>query len=168
MRQFAISPLLLVLLVGVPFYGLSIAQGPGAATTGNESAEAKKLKIVPLVTVKPGEKKELLLSTWCTVGITRGGGFHLTEMRDGKAVGSERKKIYRRDGVVIAVPNFDEAKKFANSSEYEPLKQHNIAAFKVTITAESDAKPGLMEMHLVDATCSGHCKTDFRVIVVER
>jgi hypothetical protein len=35
------------------------------------------------------------------------------------------------------------------------------------VTASKDAKPGLIELHLNDATCSGHCSTDFRVLVLE-
>lgn len=76
-------------------------------------------------------------------------------------------KSYSEGGVTITVPAFQEAEQFASAQEYALLKEHDLNAFKVSITASPDATVGLMEMHLVDATCGGHCKTDFRVLVVE-
>lgn len=163
MRRF-VRPVLLLGIMAISLYAISNAQD---AAPEKESADAAKFKIVPLVTLKPGETKELLLSTWCTVGVTRGGGFDLAEMRDGKPVGNGTK-TYREGGVTISVPDFDEGEKFASSPEYALLKERDVDAFKVTVTASASAKPGLMEMHLVDATCAGHCKTDFRVLVVAK
>ena len=158
----------------VPVLGLFLASynSPYSDVTAAESSAAEKSKfvIVPLVTLKPGETKELLLSTWCTVGVTRGGGFNLAEMRDGAPVFNHSplsgNKKFEKNGVKISVPEFSEATGFAASKEFAPLKKYNIDAFKVTITAAEDAEPGLLEMHLLDATCAGHCKTDFRVVVV--
>lgn len=130
--------------------------------------DAQRLVIVPLVTIQPGQTRTLLLTTKCTVGVTRGGGFGLSEMRDGKPFGGgyDVKKYHQR-GVTITVPDFNEGPKFASSPEFAALHKLGVNAFQVTISAADDAQPGLLEIHLVDSTCSGHCKTDFRVLVVE-
>lgn len=160
---------LLLSLTSISLFALSMAQDVDPASVEQSQSEAEKLAIVPLVIVKPGETKELTLSTWCTVGATRGGGFGLTEMRDGKPTGSGHDvKSYSRVGVNISVPDFKQGTEFASSPEFAALKKLDIDAFKVTVSASRDAKPGLLEMHLVDSTCSGHCKTDFRVLVVAR
>lgn len=166
MRHFA-TPSLLLMLLSISLYAISNAQESDSTSSDQNSSETQKLKIVPLVVVKAGETKELLLSTWCTVGVTRGGGFNLTEMRDGKPKGNGGK-TYSARGVTISVPDFEEGERFASSSEYSLLKKHNIDAFKVSITASETAQSGLLEMHLIDATCSGYCNTDFRVLVVEQ
>lgn len=166
MRSFATRLFILVALA-ICFYAISTAQEQNSATTDKNSSKAQQLKIVPLVTIKPGESKELLLSTWCTVGVTRGGGFGLTEMRDGKPKG-DGAKSYSEGGVTLSVPNFEDGAKFASSPEYSLLKERNVDPFKVTISASLEAKPGLLEMHLLDSTCSGDCETDFRVLVVEQ
>jgi hypothetical protein len=101
------------------------------------------------------------------VGITRGDGLELTEMRDGKLTRNGTKS-HSEGGVTISVPNYQEGEKFASLPEYSLLKNRNIDVFKVSVTASSDATARLMEMHLVDATCGGHCQTDFRVLVVGR
>ena len=171
MRQPGILFLLLTLPT-VSFFAISNAQEANSTTT-NENASAKaQLVIVPLVTLKPGETKELLLSTWCTVGPTRGGGFSVAEMRNGRPIFENStlkgNGLFSKRGVTITVPDFDAGTKFAGSAEFAPLKKRSIDAFKVTIAASRDAQPGILEMHLVDATCAGYCKTDFRVLVVER
>ena len=146
------------------------AQDSGETPADERATEEKRLKIVPLAVVQPGETRELLLATWCTVGITRGGGFGLTEMRDGKPVGGGHSvKSYSEGGVTITVPDFEKGVEFASLPEFAALKELKTQAFKVTITASEDAKPGkLLDMHLVDSTCAGHCKTDFRVLVIGR
>lgn len=167
MRQQISSTLLLTLIV-VSVFAIASAQEVATPTSDESVSDEKKMVIVPLVVMKPGEKKDLLLSTWCTVGITRGGGFGLTEMRDGEPVGDGHDvKSYRQGGITISVPSFKEGEAFANSPQFAGLKKSHIAPFKVTIAASRDAKPGLLEMHLVDSTCAGQCKTDFRVLVVE-
>ena len=89
-------------------------------------------------------------------------------MMDGASFGGgANSKSYSRAGVKITVPSFEEGTEFAKLPEFAALKDRHFNAFQVTVTAASDAKPGLMEMHLVDSTCSGHCKTDFRVLVVK-
>lgn len=171
MRTLAIA---LVLLVGFScaYLATSAAQDSGSASSAAKAAETSRFVIVPLVAIRPGETQELLLSTWCTVGVTRGGGFSVAEMRDGKAhfesptLKGNRK--FRERGITVTVPDFAEGVAFAATKEFEALKKHNVAPFRVTIEASSDAKPGeFFEMHLLDATCSGHCKTDFRVLVLE-
>ncbi|MDE0863519.1 MAG: hypothetical protein OSA98_07005 [Rubripirellula sp.] len=169
MRQLTSSFLLLTILF-VPLYAISKAQEP--IPLKSKSSKTQDLKIVPLVTLKPGETKELIFSTWCTVGVTRSGGFSLAEMIGGEPQFTQSKlqgnRSYNKGGVTISVPDFDEGKKFASSSTYSLLKRNNLDAFRVTIAAASTAKSGLLEMHLLDATCAGHCKTDFRVLVVEQ
>ncbi|WP_425395310.1 hypothetical protein [Aeoliella sp.] len=150
-------------------FSLAFGEDPQPATEPEEhTAHQREPKILPLVIVQPGETKELLLSMWCTVDITRGGGLGLTEMRDGKPLGTDSEvKTYSRDGVTMTVPDFEQGVAFAKSEKFALLEEHDLHAFKVTIEAAEDAKPGLMEMHLIDSTCSGRCETDFRVLVVE-
>lgn len=171
MRQLA-TLFLLVTLPTVSFFAISNAQEADSPATDKASSERAQFVIVPLITLKPGERKEVLFSTWCTVGITRGGGFSLAEMRDGKPMFDYSKllhgnRLFSKGGVTISVPSFEEGTKFAGSAEFAPLKELNVAAFKVTISASVDAEPGVLEMHLVDATCAGSCRTDFRVLVVK-
>ena len=169
MRQLTSSFLLLTILF-VSLYAISKAQEP--TPLKSNSSKTQDLKIVPLVTLKPGETKELVFSTWCTVGATRGGGLSLAEMIGGKPQFLQStlqgNRSYNKGGVTISVPDFDEGEKFARSSTFALLRRNNIDAFIVTIAAASTAKTGLLEMHLLDATCAGHCKTDFRVLVVEQ
>jgi hypothetical protein len=167
MRQHLTIASLLSLVV-ISVFAISPAQEVATPNPNETESDGKKLLIVPLVAVKPGETKELILSTWCTVGVTRGGGFGLTEMRDGKPVGGGHDvKSYREGGLTISVPSFKEGVTFASEPEFALLTERHIAPFKVTVAASRDAKPGLFEMHLVDSTCAGQCKTDFRVLVVE-
>ena len=159
---------LLVCIGAASFLALSNAQDSGA--THNHGSEANRLVIVPLVKVKPGESKEILFSTSCTVGATRGGGFSLAEMKHGRPqfeqAGLKGSRVFNKNGVTISVPDFQEGPEFASREEFATLKQLGVNAFQVTISASDQAEPGLLEMHLLDATCSGRCKTDFRVLVV--
>lgn len=170
MRQLA-TLFLLVTLPTVSFFAISSAQEANSPATDKASSEKAQLVIVPLITLKPGERKEVFFSTWCTVGVTRGGGFSLAEMHNGKPIFDNStlhgNRLFNKRGVTISVPSFEEGAKLASSAEFEPLKKLNLDAFKVTIVASVDAQPGVLEMHLVDATCAGDCKTDFRVLVVE-
>jgi hypothetical protein len=158
-------------IVPLSLVALSVLLGLGYVMAEDKtvSPQGTPLKIVPLVALKPGETKELLLTTHCTVGITRSDGFQLAEMRDGSPVVDKTPgyagATYARDGVTIKLPGWAAATKFASSAPFEDLSKKGIQAFVVTVSATNDAKPGLFEMHLVDATCSGHCNTDFRVFV---
>lgn len=160
---------LLVVLQMFLTLGVVLAHDPASAPTDIDPHTKKPLKIVPLVSLKPGETKNLLLSTHCTVGSTRGGGFEFTEMRDGARKDGQTKGYegasYSRDGVVIKVPGWEAAEKFASSPPYASLRESGIAVFEITVSASSEAKQGLLELHLLDATCSGDCNTDFRVLV---
>lgn len=163
-RGWSVLALPILLVIGVAFAQESKTTPP--TTVPNTK---KPLKIVPIVTLKPGETKKLLLSTHCTVGATRGGGFQINEMRggipkEGQTTGSEGA-TYSRDGIVISVPGWEAAEKFASSAAYASLKKAGIAVFEVSVSASKEAPSGLLEFHLSDATCSGHCDTDFRVLV---
>ncbi len=63
---------------------LSLAQDPSSPANAVVAHGTKPLKIVPIVVLKPGETTKLLLSTHCTVGGTRGGGFEFAAMKDAK------------------------------------------------------------------------------------
>jgi len=133
--------------------------------------ELPKLKIVPLVVLKAGETKELLLSTRCTVGITRSEGLQVGEMLDGQFTVDDSDqetngRVWQRHGLSAEVPDFKKATLFAALPEYEPLKKNGIDAFVVVVAAAKDAQAGLHELHIADATCSGTCVTDFRVLVL--
>jgi hypothetical protein len=152
--------LVVSVLAVIAFTGFdhSGAQPPKTETPKGGPAKAR---IVPVVMLKPGETKELLLSTWCTVGITRSEGLLVRETTD-KATGG---KVWKRDGVTVEVPGFEEATKAA-APVYSALKKQGLDAFIVKVTAAKDAKPGLYDLHVADFTCSGACDTDFRVLVI--
>jgi len=133
-------------------------------------ADAKS-KIIPVVVVKPGESRELVMSTWCLVSITRGGGLSIGMMKGGSfddlKDGNDRKaKVWKLAGITVEVPDFGEAEKVAGSPLYTPLKEKGINAFVVKVKAAEDARPGLLNLHLADNTCSGNCAADFRVLIV--
>ena len=44
----------------------------------------------------------------------------------------------------------------------QELKEKGINAFVVKVTAAENAKPGLLNLHLADTTCSGSCASDRR------
>lgn len=170
MRQLAVL-LSLLILPTASFLAISSAHEDGSATTKKQSSPQKQLDIIPLVTLKPGETKEVLFSTQCTVGITRGGGLSLAEMRDGKPFFEKSllqgNRSYSRQGVTITAPTFDEGTTFAASAEFAALRKLHLDAFRITITAAPDAQPGVLEMHIADNTCAGQCRADFRVLVLE-
>jgi hypothetical protein len=128
-------------------------------------------KITHVVLVQPGESKELVMSTWCRVGITRGGGLSVKMMTGGsfddlKDSNDRQSKTWKLAGITIQVPDFGDAEKGAELPIFAPLKKKGINAFVVKITAAEDAKPGLLNLHLADTTCSGNCESDFRVLIV--
>lgn len=142
-----------------------------AASTPVQAAlnSAIPLEIVPIVVLQPGESREILLSTHCTVGATRSGGFGIVEMIDGEPVSDDETghdgASYARDGVTISVLGWDDADAFAASAPYAAVHEQGIQVFPVTVSATDDAEPGLMEVHLIDSTCSGNCRTNLRVLV---
>lgn len=143
-------------------------QQPTTPAAPTEKEKAAKLKIVPVLVIKPGEERELTLSTECTVGLTRGGGFNLVEIGSkGESVGAHGK-VWKRDGVTVETPDFATGEKQAAAPEYKPLHDAGVNVFHVKVTADKDAKPGIVNLHLVDQTCSGWCSTDFRVLVVAK
>ena len=137
----------------------------GIALSGAQQSKPepeKDSRILPVVVLKAGETKELVMTVSCTHGITRGGGLSVKLMGDTQ----KSTKTWKRDGVAVEVPDFDEAVKGANAAIYAPLKEQNLNAFTVKVTTTSDAKPGLLNFHLANDTCSGNCASDFRVLVV--
>ncbi len=144
-------------------------QDTGNVTSGEKVSAAVKPEsdenIVPIVIARPGQVKEFFFTTECTLGITRSAGLSVSEMVDGKLV-SFSEKEYDRDGIAIKVSDYREATEFNSSSQFAPLAEKGLGVFKVTISIDPRAKPTFKDVHLADATCSGHCKTDFRIFVV--
>lgn len=146
------------------------SQGPSPSSS--KAAEEADSRILPVVMLKPGETKELLMTVACRVGSTRGGGLWVRAMEDSsypaeKGDSERYPKTLKRGGLTITVPDFDEAEKKAGLPIYAPLAKKGLNAFIVKVTASKDAKPGLLNLHLADTTCSGGCETDFRVLVIE-
>jgi hypothetical protein len=142
-----------------------MALGPSNAQQAKQAdnAQGPNPRIVPVVMLKAGEKKELLLATWCRVGATRGGGLMIRAMDQGF---QERSKLWKRDGLTVEVPDFGQAEKVAAEPVYAPLRKKGLNAFIVKLSATKDARAGLVDLHVADSTCSGACDTDIRVIVV--
>jgi hypothetical protein len=120
-------------------------------------------KIVPVIALKPGETKELLMCAPCTL-FTRGGGLIIQAM--GESAEKQERTVWKKEGVTVQVPAMGDAFTASNAPVYKPLSDKGLSTFVVTVTAAKDAKPRLIEMHLADQTCSGTCETDFRVLVV--
>ncbi len=167
------SPWLVLTLAFCAAIAFVALRPSGAEQTAKKptNEEQPSSKITPVVMLKPGEKKELLLSTWCRVGVTRGGGLSVGVMEKGRVqyqseFGWQKSKVWKRDGLTLEVPDFGEAEKVAAQPVYAPLKEKGLNAFVVKVTAAKDAKPGLLNVHVADSTCSGNCDTDFRVLVV--
>lgn len=159
----------LVIAGAIIFAGINHTKGqqPKAETAPTEKEKAAKLKIVPVLVINPGEERELTLSTECTVGITRGGGFNLMEIGKGNGFGANTK-VWQRDGLTIEAPDFATGEKQTAEPQYKPLREAGLNVFRVKVTAAKEAKPGVVNLHLVDQTCSGWCSADFRVLVVGR
>lgn len=143
---------------------------PNSVVAADEAAPPKAFKekdtqIVPVLCVCPGEKKECVLSTECTVGLTRGGGLSIREMGDPAYPLNDMKKTWTKAGLTLTVPDFGEAIKVAASPQFAALKEKGLDAFIVTAEASKDATEGMYEIHLADSTCSGHCRTTLRVVV---
>jgi hypothetical protein len=145
----------------------------GASPSPTKPAEEQvDRRILPVVILKPGETKELLMTAACHLKITRGGGLWVRAMPDSsypeeKGDSEREPKTLKRGGLTITVPDFGEAEKHAAQPIYAPLTKKGLNAFIVKVTASKDTKPGLLNLHLADTTCSGSCETDFRVLVIE-
>jgi len=153
---------ILILGIAVLVAGIAISQQPKAELPKPEPVQEKDYRILPLVVLKAGETKEQVMTVSCHLGPTRGGGLFVKLMGDAE----KNTKIWKRDGVTIEVPDFDEATKGTNAPIYAPLKEKSLNAFTVKVTTTPEAKPGLFNFHLADETCSGSCSSDFRVLVV--
>jgi hypothetical protein len=136
-----------------------------------QPAQARTTRIMPLVVVAPGETKTVYFSGECTVDITRGGGLAVAEMVDGKrpviGLPNDDDKVFSRAGVTVTVPTMSEAPKLDKRmrSGAQAAMARVRPVFPVTVTAAADAKPVAIDLHLLDATHSSHCKTDFTVVV---
>lgn len=159
---------LLLTLAVMSFFAFFRAQEGRSPTTKKPSSGHTELDIIPLITLEPGEKR-LLFSRRCTVGLTRCGGFSVAEMRDGKPHFERSTREGNRSlstlGVPIMALDFEEGIGFASAPECAPLEALGIHAFTITLTASSEAQPGIVDMHLADTTCCGHCGANVRVLV---
>jgi hypothetical protein len=148
-------------VVAVTTFDLSGARQPKVEPP---KADPAKTRIVPLVLVRPGESKDLLLCSRCTVGLNRSAGLRVGETRDGRLV--NEAKVWRKCGVTVEVPDFQAGEKAAAAPVYAPLRKQGLDVFVARITAATDAAPGVYDLHIADETCSGTCDTDFRILVV--
>jgi hypothetical protein len=157
-------PVIMCLVAAAVTYTNSAAQEPKTTSDPAPKEEPQKGRIVPVVSLKPGETKELLMSAPCAL-LTRGGGLLVRDM--GESASKERT-VWRKNGVTVELPNMGEAAKAASAPIYEPLKSKGLSPFVVKVSASKDAKIGLIDLHIADETCSGTCSTDFRVLVLEQ
>ena len=130
-----------------------------------QAIKEKDTQIVPVICLQPGEKKACVLSTECTVGVTRGGGLSVREMGAPPHAADKKLKSWTKAGTTVTAPDFGEAAKTASSPQFAALKLRGYDAFVVTAEATNDAAEGMYEIHLADDTCSGHCKTTLRIVV---
>jgi hypothetical protein len=156
---------LAVIVIGCVVAALVSLTNSGADEPAPPSQEEQpKGRIVPVVLVRPGETKELRLSTSCAL-LTRGRGLLVRELKEGPA--PQEGKVWIRDGVTVEVPDYYAAAQAAGAANYAPLKDAGLWAFVVKVSATDEAKPGLINLHIADETCSGTCDTDLRVLVAE-
>lgn len=154
---------------------LAIATAADPATEATKPAKpvpAKPTRIIPLIVVAPGETKTVLFMCECAVGVTRGGGLALAPMAIGgtpppAGTTTADGNTFRHAGVTVSVPDDEKARALD-----EKLRARSLVALAkirpvvpVTVSAEPGAAPVAIDLHLVDATCSGHCHTDFTVVV---
>jgi hypothetical protein len=144
-----------VALVGLARFAPTGAQEP-AAKAKTAEPEPTAGRIVPVVALKPGESKEMLLSTSCPL-VSRGIGLHVRDPKDPTAR-PERDQAWTRDGVTVTFDPAPDTSPMAAAAG-------GVHLFLVKVTAAAEAKPGLLDLHVADSTCSGTCLTDFRVLV---
>lgn len=164
MRIFG-SAFLLAVAAVIVLVGFDRAGGQQSKVESPETEPARE-RIVPVVLLKPGERKDLLLSTKCTVGATRSGGFDVREIEGDAAHAALSAKVWKQNGVMVEVPDFETGLKQSALPQYELLKKAGVNVFSVSVAASEDAQPGAYNLHLADFTCNGTCATDFRVLVV--
>ncbi|MBO0698645.1 MAG: hypothetical protein J2P46_09640 [Zavarzinella sp.] len=145
-----------VAVIGFATFAPTGAQEPAAKAKAAEP-EPTPGRIVPVVALKPGESKEMLLSTSCAL-TTRGYGLYVRDPKDAPAR-PERDKPWTRDGVTVTFDKTPDSSPMAAAAG-------GVHLFLVKVTAAADAKPGLLDLHVADSTCSGTCLTDFRVLVL--
>ncbi|MFM7520592.1 MAG: hypothetical protein ACKO9B_09015 [Planctomycetota bacterium] len=166
-----------LVVAGIVALTTAMADEPATAAKGATKAAAKPApvkptRIIPLVVVAPGETKTVLFSCECPVGVTRGGGLELSAMTSGEGTApvgttSADGDTFRHAGVTVSVPDDEEAsrldKKLRSRALVALAKRRPVVP--VTVSAEPGTAPVAIDLHLVDATCSGHCHTDFTVVV---
>jgi hypothetical protein len=151
-----------VVVAGCVIAAAAIVSSPAQEPKAAPMPEPSK-RIVPVVALKPGETKELLLCAPCRL-LTRGGGLIVKGMSE--SADKQERTIWTKDGVTVEVPKMGEATQAAAAPAYKPLNDKSLSAFVVTVRAAKNAKPRLIEIHLADETCSGTCETDFRVLLL--
>jgi hypothetical protein len=135
---------------------LLAAAGWRGPTAADVPAEPLRDRIVPVLTLRPGETKEVELSSSCA-RITRGRGLLLREMGAGL---EKANKTWSKDGVSAS---FVEG---AAAAQPAALEKKGLKSFAVRVAAAKECKPCLIELHVADETCSGICSTDLRVVIV--
>jgi hypothetical protein len=134
---------------------LAVLTSLSLRTTADESKEKSIDRIVSTLVLKPGEAKELILSSSC-MRITRGRGLLLREMGGS----GYQAKEWSKDGVSAS---FHDVK---GTDEPVSVKKAGLKLFAVRISASKDAKARLVELHVTDNTCAGNCDADLRVVVI--
>ena len=127
-----------------------------APTTAEEPQRKLDERIVCVVVLKPGETKDLTLSSSC-MRVTRGQGLLLREMGPSP---SPTEKEWNGGGITASFVQVEQ------EDELAALKDAKLKSFIVRVTASKDAKPQLRELHVADLTCAGQCSADIRVLVV--
>jgi hypothetical protein len=125
--------------------------------------EPPKGRIVPVVAIKPGEAKELLMSSPCAL-FSRSGGLIVREM--GESGKKEERTVWKKDGLTVELQSVSEGAEISNAPAYTPLRTKGLSTFIVKVSASKEAKTGLIDFHLASETCSGTCSSDFRVLVI--
>jgi hypothetical protein len=112
--------------------------------------------IVPLIVIKPGETRELLLTSACA-RITRGSGPAVHQLGHFEYNAAQVCTV----GEVSAT--FEHP---AEENDYPALVEAGVKSCKLTVSASESAEPGIIDLHLTDLTCGGTCYIDVRVLVV--
>ena len=146
----------------------------GFAPTGAEEPKTKPAepaginpRIVPVLVIKPGETKEMMLSTSCAL-VTRGYGLHFRDLKDGKYVRQDEGKVWKQDGLTVEFDSTADQTYKTGKDKVAAVAERGLQLFTVKVTAAADAKPGLIELHVADSTCAGTCETDFRILIVAK
>ena len=157
----------LIAVVAIVVFGLAgLAHTDAQDAKPKQEPEGLNPKIVPVLAIKPGETKEMLLSTACAL-VTRGRGLHFKAM-NGEELKEVKDKVWKTDRLSLEFNTASELPYRTNKSEAVVVAERKVSLFIVKVTASADAKPGLIDLHVADATCSGTCATDVRVLILAK